>query len=143
MYHYTGCGLDNIWLVSGYRVENLGEYGQSVVVENVEELEKTIARHLVDQERPLTGQEFRYLRVMLDLSQTAMGRRLGKDYQTVARWEAAERKPGAAVRGCRDAGALSGIDWGAPLVHADRGSARRARGGSPEGSACRCPVCLR
>lgn len=93
MYHYTRCGLDNVWLVNGYREEDLGEYGKTVVIEQVEDLERVIARRLVDQDRPLTGQEFRFLRVMLDLSQTAVGRRLGKDYQSVARWEADARKP--------------------------------------------------
>lgn len=93
MYHYTRSGLDNVWLENGYRAEDLGDYGQSVVIENVVRLERAIARHLVEIRRPLTGQEFRFLRVMLDLSQTAVGRRLGKDYQTVARWEAAGRKP--------------------------------------------------
>jgi len=92
MYHYTRCGLDNVWLVNGFYEEDLGEYGKSVVVEHVEELERAIARQLVDQERPLTGQEFRFIRVMLDLSQTAIGRRLGKDYQSIARWEAEARK---------------------------------------------------
>jgi DNA-binding transcriptional regulator YiaG len=93
MYHWTGSGLDNVWLLNGYQVEDLGAYGQSVVVENAEALERAIARQLATQDRPLTGQEFRFLRVMLDFSQTALGRRLGKDYQTVARWEAASRKP--------------------------------------------------
>jgi DNA-binding transcriptional regulator YiaG len=93
MYHYTRCGLDNIWLRNGYRTEDLGEYGESVVVENVEQLEQAIARHLVDQARPLTGQEFKFLRIMLDMSQSEVGRRMGKDYQTVARWEAAARTP--------------------------------------------------
>jgi DNA-binding transcriptional regulator YiaG len=93
MYHYTRCGLDNVWLRNGYRIEDLGEYGESVVVENVEQLERTIARHLVDQSRPLTGQEFRFLRTMMDMTQSAIGRRLGKDYQSVARWETDTRKP--------------------------------------------------
>jgi DNA-binding transcriptional regulator YiaG len=93
MYHYTRCGLDNVWLVNGYHVEDLGEYGQSTVVENVEQLERVIACDLVNLDRPLTGQEFRFLRVMLDLSQTAVGRFMGKDYQSVGRWEAKERRP--------------------------------------------------
>ena len=93
MYHYTRCGLDNVWLLNGYHEEDLGAYGKSVVIEHAEELDRTIARCLVDQDRPLTGQAFRFLRVMLDLSQTAIGRKLGKDYQTVARWEADARKP--------------------------------------------------
>ncbi|HEV7367653.1 hypothetical protein [Arenibaculum sp.] len=92
MYHYTQCGLDNIWLLNGYHEEDLGEYGATVVVERADELERVIALHLAKQERPLTGQEFRFLRVMLDLSQTSIGRRLGKDYQTVARWEADTHK---------------------------------------------------
>jgi putative transcriptional regulator len=92
MYHYTGSGLDNVWLRNGYRMEDLGEYGETVVVENVDLLERAIARRLVDLDRPLTGQEFRFLRVMMDMTQSDVGRRVGKDYQSVARWEAFVRK---------------------------------------------------
>lgn len=91
-YHYTRCGLDNVWLLNGYHTEDLGEYGQTVVVENVDELERVIAQGLTHLDRPLTGAEFRYLRTMLDISQTAMGRLLGKDGQTIARWEGRKRK---------------------------------------------------
>lgn len=93
MYHYTQCGLDNVWLLNGYHEEDLGEYGTTMVIEQADQLERVIALHLAKQDRPLTGQEFRFLRVMLDLSQTYIGRRLGKDYQSVARWESDIYKP--------------------------------------------------
>ncbi len=49
----------------------------------------------------MTGQEFRFLRGLLDLTQTAVGRRLGHaGYQTVASWE---RKAHHAVPSTADA----------------------------------------
>lgn len=93
MYHYTRSGLDNVWLTNGFRREDLGEYGVTMVVDDVDALERAIARQLAELPRPLSGQEFRFLRSMLDMTQSQVGRCLGKDYQTVARWEAAERKP--------------------------------------------------
>lgn len=31
MYHYTQCGLDNVWLENGYKVKKTA-YGQAVAV---------------------------------------------------------------------------------------------------------------
>lgn len=92
MVKYEGLGLDNVWLKNGYEwVET--SHGRALVVDNAEDLERAMAKHLTEQSAPLTGQEFRFLRDMLDMSQDAFGKRFGRDYQTVARWEAASHKP--------------------------------------------------
>lgn len=92
MIRYEGLGLDNIWLVNGYRTVETG-YGSALVVDNVEQLERSVAGYLAKQAAPLTGQAFRFLREMLGISQDAFGKKFGRDYQTVARWEAARHKP--------------------------------------------------
>jgi DNA-binding transcriptional regulator YiaG len=92
MVKYDGFGLDNIWLKNGYKWIETG-HGRALAVDNVEQLEHAMARHLAGQAAPLTGQAFRFLRDMLAMSQDAFGKAFGRDYQTVARWEAASAKP--------------------------------------------------
>lgn len=94
MYHYVECGLDNVWLQNGYRMVSAGEYGQVALIEDAEGLHKAIAMRLSRQSRPLTGQEFRFLRGELRMTQEELGKRLGHaDRQSVARWEKATHKP--------------------------------------------------
>jgi DNA-binding transcriptional regulator YiaG len=92
LFHYTQCGLDNVWLANGYRAERT-PYGRGFAVERMAELHDAIARWIVDSPRPLRGQDVRYLRVMLDLSQADLGRLLGVNRATVIRWENAPRAP--------------------------------------------------
>jgi DNA-binding transcriptional regulator YiaG len=92
MVKYEGLGLDNIWLENGYHWVETG-HGRALVVNNVEALERTMARHVTEQSARLTGQARRFLREMLNMPQDAFGRTFGRDYQTVARWEAALHTP--------------------------------------------------
>lgn len=85
-YHYTGCGLDNVWLRNGYRlVEDV--YGQSVSIDDLPGLHRVIGQLVADKPAPLTGAELRFLRIEMDLSQRRLGEWLGRDAQTVALWE--------------------------------------------------------
>lgn len=91
-YHYTESGLDNVWLENGYTVEMHPHYGELISFKNVRGLHEAIGRWLVAQPRTLTGAEFRFLRVELDLSQKALGRMLGVTEQALAKWEKARGK---------------------------------------------------
>ena len=86
MYHYKGAGLDNVFLKNGYREVMFGDE-KAVSVENVEGLHRAIAGVLVEKPAPLTGQEFRFLRVEMNLSQLALGKLIRVSDQTVAAWE--------------------------------------------------------
>ncbi len=92
LFHYTKSGLDDVWLANGYRIETT-EYGEGVAIDHALELHQVIARAIVDSARPILGQHARFLRVMLDLSQTDFGKLLGVDRATVIRWEKAREKP--------------------------------------------------
>ncbi len=92
LFQYTQCGLDDVWLANGYRVEET-EYGRGVAVDHALELHQAIARSIVDNANPIRGQHARFLRVMLDLSQTDFGKLLGVDRATVIRWEKNRVKP--------------------------------------------------
>ncbi|MBO9424730.1 hypothetical protein J7444_08355 [Labrenzia sp. R4_1] len=86
-YHYDACGLDNVYLVNGYTIEQDPDYGELVHIEDIDELHEEIARALIVQRRPLTGAEFKFLRVFLDLSQHRLAVILGSKEQNVRNWE--------------------------------------------------------
>jgi len=85
-HHYTECGLDYIYLINGFVVHETA-YGNAVEVEHADLLDRQIALAIVNDQGPLTGQEVRFLRGLLDLTQEELGDLLGKDAQSVARWE--------------------------------------------------------
>jgi putative transcriptional regulator len=86
MYHYTESGLSNVWLVNGYAEEQT-PYGKGVRIDDAAGLHRSIATCLVNDKPHLTGAEIRFLREELDLSQAALAQIVGKDTQSVARWE--------------------------------------------------------
>jgi putative transcriptional regulator len=87
--HYPDCGLDNIYLLNGYEVFKT-PYGDGVAVTNVDGLRQAIAWHLATHKKLLDGKEIRFLRKEMDLTQSELGKCLGVDAQTVARWEKGE-----------------------------------------------------
>ena len=84
--HYTACGLDNIYLASGYQFRTVGDE-RYVSIRDVEDLHETIALALTRQRKVLSGQEIRFVRKYLDLTQRGLGELLGVSDQTVARYE--------------------------------------------------------
>jgi len=96
MYHYKGAGLANVYLKNGYREVMYGDE-KAVSVEDIEGLHLAIVGVLIEKAAPLTGQEFRFLRVEMGLSQLALGELLRVSDQTVATWEkeVTKRVPGS------------------------------------------------
>jgi DNA-binding transcriptional regulator YiaG len=92
MYHYIESGLDYVWLANGYTVHKT-EYGKGVSIENIEALQKTIALWIIDSPATMTGAEFRFLRMELDLSQRRIAELINAEEQAVRRWEKARNKP--------------------------------------------------
>lgn len=86
LYHYTGCGLDNVYLANGY-TDHKTPYGRGVSIEDADGLHKEIARGIVLGSAPIRGQEVRFFRSLMDISQTGLGKILGVTRPTVARWE--------------------------------------------------------
>lgn len=89
LYHYTLCGLDNIFLSSGYTLEET-EYGPAVSIDDVDGLHRVIASEIVTGPSPISPKELRFIRKQLDLPQAGLALLFGVDTQTVARWEKAE-----------------------------------------------------
>lgn len=92
MYHYTTCGLRNVWLANGYD-ERKTPYGKATAVRDLEGLHRAIGRWLVANRPRLSGGEFRFLRKELGLSQGALAEMLGNDEQSVSLWERKSNVP--------------------------------------------------
>jgi hypothetical protein len=67
-YRYTGCGLDYVYLLDGYTVLET-EHGRDVPIKDARQLHDRIALDIIGGPHPLRGQEVRFLRGMLKLSQ--------------------------------------------------------------------------
>jgi len=93
MYHYTDGGLRNVWLANGYEITQT-PYGEGVSFHNLDGLTRSICLALTRKASPLTGAEFRYIRSAgMLVSQPALGKLMGIDGQSVARWEKTSKVP--------------------------------------------------
>lgn len=97
MYHYTECGLRNIWLANGYE-EHDTPYGSGVSFHDVTGLHRAIGRAVIAKPGKLTGRELRFLRTEMGLSQAKLASILGNEAQTVALWEKRGNPPKMADR---------------------------------------------
>ncbi len=86
MYHYTMCGLDNVWLENGFEIVETA-YGQGVSIHDVEGLHLAIATNIITRSKRLTGTEVRFLRKELNMSQSALAIALGVSENSVRGWE--------------------------------------------------------
>ena len=86
-YHYVECGLDYIYLANGFRRFD-SQRGPSIAIRDIDALHQAIGQHICDQKKDLSGQEIRFLRREVLMSQASLARMLGVKEQTVHRWEA-------------------------------------------------------
>ncbi len=96
-YHYTLCGLDNIYLLNGYRIEAT-EYGETIAIEDADGLHRAIGKWIVRHASRLDGRQFRFLRKEMGYSQAQMAQMMAVDDQTVANWEKEKSQSGPADR---------------------------------------------
>ena len=90
--HYTLCGLDNVYLVSGFEEITIdGEAYTSVT--NVDGLHQMIALRLAVLLRPLNSQEVRFLRKYLAMSQEQLGRLFKVTRKTANEYERGTEMP--------------------------------------------------
>jgi DNA-binding transcriptional regulator YiaG len=98
-YHYTACGLDYVYLQNGFKVHET-KHGAGVSISNAQGLHGAIARMIVGSLPHLHGQEVRFLRAQLKLSQDGLARVLRTKRGSVARWEG---RPHHQIAGAADA----------------------------------------
>lgn len=89
-FHYRRSGLDNIYLLNGFEIEEDEDGEKYVTVLDVDGLHKAIGLHLVSNRKVLSPKEIKFLRRTLDLTQAEMGRLINQSVQQVARWEKGE-----------------------------------------------------
>lgn len=89
MYHYTECGLENIYLKNGFVItEEDGE--EFVSYTNFDGIQQAIAMAICSQKKWMSSEQFKFLRKEFNLSQSGLGGLLYCDRQTIARWEKTE-----------------------------------------------------
>lgn len=84
--HYNWCGLDDVYLVSGYDLVPT-EDGDDISIHDLDGLHRAIGKTLARHKKSLVGKEVRFLRQQMDLTQSELGGLMGVTDQTVARWE--------------------------------------------------------
>lgn len=87
--HYPECGLDDVYLVSGYAAVKT-PYGKGIAVKNVDALLRAIGCKLATEKNSLNSKELRFLRNQMELTQSELGKFVGLSVQQVARWEKGE-----------------------------------------------------
>jgi len=85
IYHYLECGLDNIWLRNGFIIEKIdGE--KPVKIEDLDGPFRGIGTEICGN-RFVSGDEFRFLRKELDMSQLKLGEIVRVSENSIANWE--------------------------------------------------------
>lgn len=87
--HYNWGGLDDVFLLSGYKRIQTDD-GEDIVIQDLDGLHKAIGIQLAQHKKALNGKEIRFLRHAVDLTQNELGDLLAVSDQTVARWEKQE-----------------------------------------------------
>lgn len=86
MLHYTGCGLPFIWLINGFFWRESKD-GRSLVIPGIPNLHRAIGEQLVRKQGVLTGNEVKFFRTEMNLSQKELALKLGTSEITVRKWE--------------------------------------------------------
>jgi DNA-binding transcriptional regulator YiaG len=86
MYHYIESGVSHVYLKNGYNVETIdGE--EFISVDDLNGLHRILGASIASQTRPLSHEEFKFLRIELNLSQRLLANLFGVSEQTIARYE--------------------------------------------------------
>lgn len=91
LFHYTSCGLRNIYLRNGFIVKKTA-YGNAVAIQDVEGLHRAIGLYLAKDKPSLSGAEIRFLRKELDMPQSQLATVIGVGETTIRHWESGRGK---------------------------------------------------
>lgn len=97
--HFPECGLPDVYLLSGYCWEVDEEGDEVLAIEDVDGLMRAIGVDLALHQNALAGQEIRFLRKQLGITQEELARWMNSTSQLVARWERGETN----IKGAADA----------------------------------------
>lgn len=86
-YHYKECGLDYVYLENGY-TEHETPYGKGVSFDDVDAMNNGIAKIIIQHKSHLQGQDVKFLRSVINMSQTRFGHMIGVSRASIASVEA-------------------------------------------------------
>ena len=86
-YHYTECGLDDVYLMNGFEWSE-SVRGRTIAIRDIDALHRAIGAHLSRHKKNLSGKDMRFLRREMLMSQATLAHLLDVSEQTVHRWEA-------------------------------------------------------
>lgn len=90
-YHYTECGLDNVFICGIKR--HVDDHGEQILhISAINNLHKVIACGIVESSAGISGKELRFLRTMMGMTQEQLGGYVHHDAQSIARWEKGKSK---------------------------------------------------
>ena len=92
-YHFTECGLDYVYLINGYEIEKDSDGEELITINNAGKLHRAIARSVLLYKEKLEGQEIRFFRSLLRLTQEQLGNLLDMSRENIARWENGKHPP--------------------------------------------------
>lgn len=91
-FRYTASGLDNV-VLKGLPVQTDDAGEQIVAIPQINRLHKLLTHAVASKGTGLQPKEIRFLRTELGMTQAALARVVGKDAQTIGRWERGETAP--------------------------------------------------
>ena len=95
-FHLQGAGLPNVYLLNGVTIENDPDYGELITIEDLQNLHLAMGLSVVRRPRELTGDEMRFLRKQIGLTQGQLAKQLRVSTQTVANYEKGKTEKGPA-----------------------------------------------
>ncbi|MBX8785526.1 transcriptional regulator, partial [Ochrobactrum sp. GRS2] len=81
-YHYIECGLDNVY-INGLQFQRDDAGDEIITIPAINELHSLIATGIVTHEHGISGQELRYLRSEMGLTQSELAQFVHQDKQTI------------------------------------------------------------
>lgn len=88
-HHYTECGLSNVF-ISGIRTEKDDDGDEIITIPAINELHEVIALAIVTHSSGMSGEELRFLRSEMGLTQAQLAATVNRDKQSIGRWERGE-----------------------------------------------------
>lgn len=88
-YRYTECGLDNV-VIEGIAIHTDDDGDECVEIPRIHALHRTIAEGIINHEKGMTGQELRFLRTEMGMTQSELAKLVHRERVTVSRWERSE-----------------------------------------------------
>lgn len=85
-YRYKACGLDNV-VLKGLEVRIDDEGDEVITLPSINLIHKALLKAVVGKPFGLNGKEVKFVRSEIGLTQAELGQIVGKDGQTIGRWE--------------------------------------------------------